>query len=245
VTRLRRAIVLAAGLGTRMAPLTLETPKPLIKLAGKALIDHAIDRLIAGGIDFIVVNVHYKAEQIIEHLERRRAQLNGVEIVISDEREELLDTGAGVAKALPLFENEPFMTYNSDSLWVEGMGTSLDRLRARWNPELMDALMLLAPCASSIGYDGRGDFEMDAWGQLKRRPEMNIAPFVWTGVQIVQASLFRNAPQGRFSINRQWDGALKAGRLWGVRLDGVWIHVGTPQGLEEAEVFLRDLARTP
>ncbi len=245
MTGLRRAMILAAGLGTRMAPLTLETPKPLIRLGGKPLIDHAIDRLVAGGVDYIVVNVHYKAEQLIDHLDHVRAQRKGVEIVISDERDELLDTGAGVAKALPLFENEPFFTYNSDSLWVEGMGSSLDRLRARWNPDTMDALMLLAPCATAIGYDGRGDFEMDAWGRLTRRPEMNIAPFVWTGVQIVQASLFTNAPQGRFSINRQWDRALTAGRLWGVRLDGVWIHVGTPQGLEEAEVFLRDLARTP
>jgi MurNAc alpha-1-phosphate uridylyltransferase len=238
-------MVLAAGLGTRMAPVTLEMPKPLVKLGGKALIDHALDRLVAGGVDFIVVNVHYKAEQIIDHLEHRRRQQDGVEIVISDERDELMDTGAGVAKALPLFENEPFFTYTSDSLWVEGMGSSLGRLQARWNPETMDALMLLAPCATAIGYDGRGDFEMDAWGKLKRRPEMNIAPFVWTGVQVLQASLFTDAPQGRFSVNRQWDRALEAGRLWGVRLDGVWIHVGTPQGLEEAEVFLRDLERTP
>ena len=226
-------------------PLTLDTPKPLVKLAGKALIDHAIDRLVAGGVNFIVVNVHYKAEQIIEHLDKRRAKQREVEIVISDETEELLDTGAGVAKALPFFENEPFFTYNSDSLWVEGMGRSLERMQSRWNSESMDALMLLAPCATSIGYDGRGDFEMDAWGQLKRRPEMNIAPFVWTGVQIVQPNLFEDAPQGRFSINRQWDRSLNAGRLWGVRLDGVWIHVGTPQGLEEAEEFLRDLARSP
>ena len=245
MTRLRRAMILAAGLGTRMAPLTLETPKPLIKLAGKPLIDHAIDRLVAGGINFIVVNVHYKADQLIDHLKQRRANQREVEIVISDETGELLDTGAGVAKALPLFKNEPFFTYNSDSLWVEGMGTSLERMQARWNPETMDALMLLAPCATSIGYDGRGDFEMDSWGQLKRRPEMNIAPFVWTGVQILQASLFNEAPQGRFSINRQWDRSLSEGRLWGVRLDGAWIHVGTPQGLEEAEEFLHDLARSP
>jgi MurNAc alpha-1-phosphate uridylyltransferase len=245
VKKLRRAMILAAGLGTRMAPITLETPKPLIKLGGIPLIDHAIDRLAAGGVDFIVVNVHYKAEQLVEHLDKERARRAGVQLVISDETDELLDTGAGVAKALPLFENEPFFTYNSDSLWVEGMGSSLERMRTRWNPETMDALMLLAPCATSIGYDGRGDFEMDAWGRLKRRPEMNIAPFVWTGVQIVQKRLFEGAPQGRFSINRQWDRALEAGRLWGVRLDGVWIHVGTPEGLEEAEEFLRDLARAP
>jgi N-acetyl-alpha-D-muramate 1-phosphate uridylyltransferase len=245
VTKLHRAMILAAGLGTRMAPLTLHTPKPLIKLAGKALIDHAIDRLRAGGVDFIVVNVHYKADQLIEHLNKRRAQQDGLEIVISDETGELLDTGAGVFKALPHFEGEPFFTYNSDSLWVEGMGSTLARMQARWNSETMDALMLLAPCATAIGYDGRGDFEMDAWGHITRRPEMNIAPFVWTGVQIVQPNLFKDAPQGRFSINRQWDRSINAGRLWGVRLDGVWIHVGTPQGLEEAEEFLRDLARAP
>lgn len=238
-------MILAAGLGTRMAPLTLETPKPLIKLGGKPLIDHAIDRLIAGGVDFIVVNVHYKAEQLIEHLNRRRRELGDVKIVISDETEELLDTGAGVMKALPLFEGEAFFTYNSDSLWIEGMGSSLARMQALWNPDSMDALMLLASCATAIGYDGRGDFEMDAWGRLKRRPEMNIAPFVWTGVQILHAGLFGEAPQGRFSINRQWDRSMAAGRLWGVRLDGVWIHVGTPQALEEAEEFLRDLARGP
>ena len=245
MTKLNRAIILAAGLGTRMAPLTVTTPKPLIKLAGKPLIDHAIDRLVSGGINFIVVNVHYKADQLIEHLKRRRAQQEGLEIVISDETEELLDTGAGVFKALPHFKGEPFFTYNSDSLWVEGMGSTLARMQSRWNPETMDALMLLAPCATAIGYDGRGDFEMDAWGRLTRRPEMNIAPFVWTGVQIVQASLFTDAPQGRFSINRQWDRSMKAGRLWGARLDGVWIHVGTPQGLKDAEEFLRDLARAP
>lgn len=245
MSRLRRAMILAAGLGTRMAPLTLETPKPLIKLGGKPLIDHAIERLVAGGVDFIVVNVHYKAGQLIEHINRKRTELPKVKFVISDETEELLDTGAGVMKALPLFEGEAFLTYNSDSLWIEGMGKSIARMQARWNPESMDALMLLAPCATAIGYDGRGDFEMDAWGRLKRRPEMNIAPFVWTGVQVVQSSLFQDAPQGRFSVNRQWDRSMSEGRLWGVRLDGVWIHVGTPQALEEAEEFLRDLAREP
>ncbi|HEX5281340.1 MAG TPA: nucleotidyltransferase family protein [Micropepsaceae bacterium] len=245
MSHLRRAMILAAGLGTRMAPLTLETPKPLVKLGGKPLIDYAIERLVAGGVDFIVVNVHYKADQLIAHIDRKRKELPKVKFVISDETEELLDTGAGVKKALPLFEGEAFLTYNSDSLWIEGMGSSLTRMQSRWNPETMDALMLLAPCATAIGYDGRGDFEMDAWGRLKRRPEMNIAPFVWTGVQIVQSSLFQDAPEGRFSINRQWDRSMSEGRLWGVRLDGVWIHVGTPQGLEEAEEFLRDLARAP
>ena len=125
------------------------------------------------------------------------------------------------------------------------MGSALARMRARWNPETMDALMLLAPCATAIGYDGRGDFKMDPWGALKRRDEMNLAPFVWTGLQILHPRLFDTAPKGRFSINRLWDEAIEKGRLFGIRLDGVWIHIGTPQGLAEAEAFLRDLKREP
>lgn len=236
---------MAAGLGTRMAPLTLERPKPLIPVNGKPLIDHVIDRLVHGGVNFIVVNVHYKAEQLIAHLEERRARDKRAEIRISNETGAILDTGGGIAKALPEFKGEPFFTYNSDSIWVEGMGSAMARMRARWNPETMDALMLLAPCATSIGYDGRGDFEMDPWGSLKRRAEMNLAPFVWTGLQILHPRLFDSAPQGRFSINRLWDEAIEKERLFGVRLDGVWIHVGTPEGLKEAEAFLIDLAREP
>ena len=239
-----RAMIMAAGLGTRMAPLTLERPKPLIPLNGKPLIDHVIDRLVQGGVNFIIVNVHYKADQLITHLENR-ARDKRVEIRISNETGAILDTGGGIAKALPDFGGEPFFTYNSDSIWVEGMGSALARMRARWNPETMDALMLLAPCATSIGYDGRGDFEMDSWGSLKRRAEMNLAPFVWKGLQILHPRLFDTAPKGRFSINRLWDEAIEKGRLFGVRLDGVWIHVGTPEGLKEAEAFLRDLAREP
>jgi len=196
-------------------------------------------------VTFIIVNVHYKADQLIAHLEQRRARDRGVELIISNETDAILDTGGGIAKALPHFGGEPFFTYNSDSLWIEGMGSALARMRARWNPAAMDALMLLAPCATAIGYDGRGDFEMDSWGVLKRRAEMNLAPFVWTGLQILHPRLFDAAPKGRFSTNRLWDVAIEKGRLFGVRLDGVWIHVGTPQGLEEAESFLRDLAREP
>ena len=238
-------MILAAGLGTRMAPLTHEKPKPLIALNGKPLIDHAIDRLVRGGVNYIVVNVHYLADQLIAHLEKRQLQDSSVKIQILDETGMILETGGGVAKALPCFEGEPFFTYNSDSLWVEGMGSAIARMKARWNPDTMDALMLLAPCATAIGYDGRGDFQMDAWGLLKRRPEMNLAPFVWTGLQIIHPRLFDGAPTGRFSINPLWDKAIEKGRLAGLRLDGVWIHVGTPQGLEDAENFLRDLAHQP
>ena len=238
----RKAMILAAGLGTRMAPLTATRPKPLIELKGKALIDYAIDRFVAQGVNFIVVNVHYLADQLVAHLNKRK----DVEIRICDERDAILDTGGAIAKAMPLFEGEAFFTHNSDSLWVEGMGSALARMRARWNPETMDALMLVAPTVTAIGFDGRGDFEMDSLGGLKRREEMSLAPFVWTGVQIVHPRLFDGAPTGgRFSINPLWDRAIEKGRLFGQRLDGVWIHVGTPQGLEDAEGFLRDLAQLP
>ena len=238
---LKRAMILAAGLGTRMAPLTATRPKPLIELRGKPLIDHAMDHLIRGGVNVFVVNVHYKAPALIAHLEKRK----DVEIHICDETDAILDTGGAIAKALPFFKNEPFFTHNSDSLWVEGMGSAIARMKSRWNPDTMDALMLLAPTVTSIGFEGRGDFEMDSLGLLKRRGEMQLAPFVWTGLQIVHPRLFDGAPKGRFSINPLWDKAIEKGRLHGVRLDGVWIHVGTPQGLHEAEEFLRDLAREP
>ena len=238
----RKAMILAAGLGTRMAPLTTTRPKPLIELKGKALIDYAIDRFVAQGVNFIVVNVHYLADQLVAHLKKRK----DVDIHICDERDAILDTGGAIAKAMPLFEGEAFFTHNSDSLWVEGMGSALARMHERWNPETMDALMLVAPTVTAIGFEGRGDFEMDSLGGLKRREEMSLAPFVWTGVQIIHPRLFDDAPKnGRFSINPLWDRAIEKGRLVGQRLDGVWIHVGTPQGLEEAEGFLRDLAQMP
>jgi len=245
VSGITRAMILAAGLGTRMAPLTATRPKPLVELRGKALIDHCIDRLAANGVNFVVVNVHYMAALLIEHLEKRQAQDSSVEIRICDETEAILDTGGAVAKALPFFEGQPFFTQNSDSLWVEGMGSALARMNRRWNPDAMDALMLLAPTVTAIGYDGRGDFEMDSLGLLKRRAEMKLAPFVWTGVQIVHPRLFDGAPKGRFSVNPLWDKAIEKERLHGIRLDGVWIHVGTPDGLRDAEAFLADLARGP
>jgi MurNAc alpha-1-phosphate uridylyltransferase len=236
-----RAMILAAGLGTRMAPLTATRPKPLIEVRGKALIDHAIDHLIRGGVNYFVVNVHYMAEMLMAHLKKRK----DVEIHICDETGAILDTGGAIAKALPYFKGEPFFTHNSDSLWVEGMGSALGRMKTRWDPDAMDALMLLASTVTAIGFDGRGDFEMDSLGLLKRRGELKLAPFVWTGLQIVHPRLFEGAPKGRFSINPLWDKAIEKGRLFGIRLDGVWIHVGTPQGLHDAENFLRDLAREP
>jgi len=236
-----RAMVLAAGLGTRMRPLTNDRPKPLVEVMGKPLIDHAIDRLVQGGVKLIVVNVHHKAEMLKAHLAKRK----GVEIRITDETDAILDTGGAVANALGHFDGQPFFTYNSDSLWVEGMGNSMARMQARWNADEMDALMLLAVAATSIGYEGFGDFIMDKVGHLKRRHEMKLAPFVWTGLQIVHPRLFDGAPKGRFSINPLWDKAIEKERLFGLRLDGTWLHVGTPAGLEEAEEFLRDIKRGP
>lgn len=232
-----RAIVLAAGLGTRMRPLTNDRPKPLVKVQGKALIDHAIDRLVQAGVRLIVVNVHYRAEMLKDHLAKRK----DVKIHISDESEELLESGGGIAKVLPLFEGEPFFTHNSDSLWVEGTGRALQKLKVRWNPDEMDALMMLAPTVTSVCYEGRGDFMMDADGRLARVPEQRIAPFVWTGVQIVHPRLFENTPAKRFSINILFDRAIAKGRLFGQRLDGVWMHVDRPEAIGEAEEFLADL----
>lgn len=235
-----RAMILAAGLGTRMRPLAEEKPKPLVEVMGKPLIDHAIDRLAAAGVTLVVVNVHHRAEAIKVHLAKRK----DIDIRISEESDNLLDTGGGIAKALPYFEGQPFFTHNSDSLWVEGMGSALERMKKRWDAQPMDGLMLLAPAVSAIGYEGRGDFEMDPWGRLTRRGEQKLAPFVWTGVQIIHPRLFDGAPKGRFSVNLLWDKAIERGRLYGIRLDGVWMHVGAPEGFHDAEAFLRGLQRT-
>lgn len=228
------AMVLAAGLGTRMRPLTNATPKPMVRLAGRPLLDHALDKLSAAGIDKAVVNVHYLPEQIERHLQTRRRP----KIHISDERGELLDTGGGVMRALPMIGSGPFIVHNSDTFWVEGVGANLTRLLNAWDGERMDCLMLLALAASSLGYDGAGDFVMAADGRLSRRPEREMAPFVFAGVSINSPALLEGAPQGRFSLNRLWDRAAEQGRLYGLRLEGTWMHIGTPDALEEAEKWL-------
>lgn len=228
---IKRAMLLAAGLGLRMRPVSETRPKPLVMVAGRTLLDHVLDRLVEAGMERIVVNIHYRPELIREVLARRR----DVEIRISDETDKLLDTGGGIAKALSHFEGEPFFTHNADSLWTEGMGSTLARLNRRFEPERMDALMLMAPTVSSLGYLGRGDFCMDEEGLLTRREEARVAPFVWAGVQIVHPRLFKDCPKGPFSTNLLWDRAIEAGRLYGVRHDGVWMHVGCPDGLRQAE----------
>ncbi len=229
------AMILGAGLGTRMRALTDLVPKPLVRLNGKALIDHALDRLEAAGITRVVVNVHYLADKLEAHLKGRTSP----EIVISDERGRLLDTGGGVVHALPLLGDNPFIIHNADTVWIEGIGGSLSRMIAAWDGERMDSLMLLALSSSSVGYDGHGDFNMDSAGVLTRRTERRETPFVFAGVSIAHPRMFADAPKGAFSLNKVWDRAIADKRLYGTRLDGVWMHVGTPEALAEAEARLK------
>ncbi len=191
-----RAFVLAAGLGKRMRPITATTPKPLVEVAGKSLVDYALDRIAEAGIPETVVNVHYLADLMEAHLVRRRG---GPAITISDERDKLLETGGGVKKALPLLGTAPFMVLNSDSFWLEGPQPNLRRLVAAWDPERMDMLLLLASAATSLGYDGPGDFNMDKEGRLTRRAEREVSPFVYAGVAILKPELFADTPEGSFS----------------------------------------------
>jgi MurNAc alpha-1-phosphate uridylyltransferase len=233
------AMVLAAGFGTRMRPLTDRVPKPLIELAGRALIDHALDRLAEAGIKRAVVNVHHLADQIEAHLRGRTAP----RIIISDERQCILETGGGVRKALPHIGREAFVVHNSDSVWSEGAHSNLQMLLAAWDQERMKALLLLARRDASIGYDGPGDFHRDAAGHLKRRIKGQDAPYVFSGVSILSPSLFEGVHDQAFSLNVIFDRASAADSLFGAVLDGTWMHVGTPQALLEAESHLHERQR--
>jgi MurNAc alpha-1-phosphate uridylyltransferase len=228
-------MVLAAGLGERMRPLTDRIPKPLVVVDGKPLIDHVLDRLAAAGVERAVVNVHYLADQIERHLAGRQQP----RIVIADERAKLLDTGGGVVKALDKLGREPFFHVNSDSIWIDGAKPNLDRLAAGFDPARMDALLLLAPAADSIGYSGRGDFTMRPDGRLQRRAEREVAPFVYAGAALLTPALFAGAPEGAFSLTRLFDRAAEAGRLYGLRLEGIWMHVGTPDAIAIAEAAIK------
>lgn len=229
-----RAMVLAAGLGVRMRPLTNDRPKPMVPLAGRPLIDHVLDRLAAAGIATAVVNLHYKPGVLRAHLAKRKRP----HVVFSDETDALLDTGGGVAKALSLLAGGPFLIHNSDTVWTEGIGANLTRLIEAWDPARMDSLLLLAPTVRSLGYDGRGDFAMDTLGHLRRRQPKEVVPYAFAGVSIATAKLFDGAPAGAFSLNLLWDRAIAANRLFGVRMDGTWMHVGDPAALAVAEAHL-------
>ena len=231
-------MVMAAGLGTRMRPLTDTRPKPMVEVAGKALIDHVLDRLADASVATAVVNVHYFADQIEKHLGTRRAP----QIVISDERAKLLGTGGGVVNALPKLGSGPFFHVNSDTLWLDGVSPNLERLAQAFDPAKMDALLLLAATANSIGYSGRGDYNMMPDGALRRRKEQEVVPFVFAGVAILSPALFANAPAGDFSLTSLFDRASEAGRLAGLRLEGLWMHVGTPEAVAAAEAAILDSA---
>jgi len=224
-------MILAAGLGTRMRPLTDTLPKPLVPVGGKPLINHVLDRLAAVGVETSAVNVHYFADQIEQHLGPRRVP----KIVISDERDAVLGTGGGIAKALPQLGPAPFFVINADTLWIDGVKPNLERLAAAFEPDTMDALLLLAPTATSVGYGGRGDFVMGPDGKLRRRPEREVAPFVYAGIAILAPALFRDVPHGAFALTALFDRAIEHERLYGLRLEGVWMHVGTPDAVTAAE----------
>ncbi len=230
------AMLMAAGLGKRMRPLTATTPKPLVRVAGKPLIDRALDRLQDAGIEKALVNVHYLADAIEAHIGGRAAP----KISFSDEREQLLETGGGMVKArdaglLP----DPFFACNADSIWLDGPQNAFVDLSQRWDPKIMDALLLVVPHARAFNFDGTGDFYMEGNGRLSRKIAGRIAPFIYTGIQIVSHRLMRDAPEGKFSTNILWDRAIGEGRLFGLAFTGQWYEVGTPQHIRPTEEALR------
>ena len=231
----RTAMILAAGLGTRMRPLTATRPKPLVEVAGKALLDHVLDRLAAAGVKRVVVNVHYLADALEAHLARRGGPF---ELLVSDERAQLLETGGGVTHALPLIEDGHFLVANSDNLWLDGPVDAIRLLAERWDDASMDALLLVVPLARANCHTGAGDFHMDPNGALRRRAAGRVAPFVFTGIQLVSRRLFEGASDGPFSFNLLWDRAIAAGRCFGVVHQGLWFDVGTPAAIAETEAML-------
>lgn len=228
------AMVMAAGLGKRMRPLTASQPKPMVRVAGKPLIDHALDRLADAGIVQAVVNVHYLADSLEAHLKERATP----KVTISDERELLLETGGGMAKALSHLP-DPFFCLNADNIWLDGPRSAFVELSELWDPERMDALLLVVPHARASNFRGLGDFHMDALGRLKRRLPGRVAPFIYTGIQLVSHRLLRDAPDGPFGTMVLWERAIAEGRLYGAAFTGLWFEVGTPEAIGPTEEALR------
>jgi MurNAc alpha-1-phosphate uridylyltransferase len=227
-------MVLAAGLGLRMRPLTENRPKPLVPVAGKALIDHVLDKLAEAGVARAVVNVHYLPDAMEAHLAGRHVP----KVTISDERGLLMETGGGMARALPLLP-DPFFAVNADNLWIDGTRNVFDELSRAWNPKAMDALLLLVPHTGAHNSRGKGDFTMDPAGRLARRRAGRIAPFIFTGVQLVSHQLLRDVPEGPFSTNVLWNRAIEDGRLYGLRFTGEWFEVGDPEAIAPTEAALQ------
>lgn len=232
------AMVLAAGLGKRMRPLTVTRPKPLVVVAGRTLLDRALDTLKAGGVGRAVVNVHYLADRLEAHLKARDP---GLEIAISDERAQLLETGGGIVQALPLIGADPFLAINADNLFIDGPVPAVRLLAAHWDAARMDALLLLVPLARANCHRGPGDFHMDGWGRLQRRRPGRVAPFVYTGLQMLAHRLFEGEAVRPFSMNLLWDRAAAAGRLFGLVHQGLWFDVGTAAAVAETEALLERL----
>ena len=232
------AMIMAAGLGKRMRPLTATRPKPLIEVGGKALLDHVLEKLRAAGVRKVVVNVHYLADALEAHLASRA---HGLEVVISDERALLMETGGGLVKAAPLIDSDPFLALNSDNLWIDGPADTIRLLASQWDDTKMDALLLLVPQARALNHKGIGDFHMDRTGRLRRREKSHVAPFVFTGIQMASKRLLRDAPDGPFSTNILWDRAIEEGRCFGAVHQGLWFDVGTPQSLQMTETVLENV----
>jgi MurNAc alpha-1-phosphate uridylyltransferase len=232
------AMVMAAGLGKRMRPLTATRPKPLVEVAGKALIDHVFNRLRSAGVKRAVVNVHYLADALEAHLVHR---VKGIDIHVSDERKQLMETGGGIVQARALIGDEPFLVVNSDNLWVDGPADAIRLLGARWDDATMDALLLLVPLAQAHNHGGQGDFHLAPDGRIiKRRQPGRPAPFVYTGVQILSPRVIADWPEGPFSTNIFWDRAIAAGRAYGLVHQGLWFDVGTAEAIGRTEAMLAD-----
>lgn len=233
--RPEKAMVFAAGLGARMRPITLSIPKPLVRIGGKAMIDHMLDRLEEAGVGEAIVNVHWLADQVENHLcDRSKPRIK-----ISDERDLLLDQGGGIAKALDEFHGKPFFICNTDALWIDEPEPQVARLARAWDGATMDVLLLLADMKTSLGVEGRGDFFRDAQGRLTRPEPGESAPYVYTGVGIIKSSLFEGCPLEPFRLAPFFFEAAERGRLFGVPLKGRWLHVGAPETIEQAEMVYR------
>ncbi|MFB0611615.1 nucleotidyltransferase family protein [Aurantiacibacter poecillastricola] len=226
-------MVLAAGMGKRMRPLTATQPKPMVRVAGKPLVDHALDKLAEAGISTAVVNVHYLADSIEAHLKERKEPA----IVISDERDQLLETGGGLMRAAEKLP-DPFFCLNSDNIWLDGPRNAFADLSTFWDADRMDALLLLVPHKGARNFTGMGDFHMDAHGKVSRRKPRKIAPYIFTGIQLIGKRLLRDAPEGAFSTNILWSRAIEEGRLYGVPFTGQWFEVGTPKAIKPTEQAL-------
>lgn len=232
------AMIMAAGLGKRMRPLTATRPKPLVEVAGKPLIDHVFDRLRSAGVPRAVVNVHYMADALEAHL---RARVKDIDVVVSDERKQLMETGGGLIQARDMLGDAPFLCINSDNLWIDGPTDAIRALAAAWDDPRMDALLLMVPLARAHSHRGKGDFHLDPFGRIiGRREAGKLAPFVYTGVQILHPRVLVDAPEGPFSTMLFWERAIEAGRAWGLVHQGLWFDVGSPPAIPAAEAILAD-----